>query len=103
MIHCPLRKARVLIAALLLLVAMPLPASARCWRRNSQPATAPTSPPLARRSMQLTYPATRRGEQSDDYHGTQVADPYRWLEELDSPETRAWALAQNQVTHAWLG
>jgi prolyl oligopeptidase len=53
--------------------------------------------------MQLTYPATRRGDQTDDYHGTQVADPYRWLEDLDSPETRAWVEAQNQVTFAWLG
>lgn len=52
--------------------------------------------------MPLTYPATRRGDQVDDYHGTSVADPYRWLEELDSPETRAWVEAQNKVTQAWL-
>jgi prolyl oligopeptidase len=94
-----------LIAALLLLAVTPIQASAaRCWRRNNQSAPyVSTSPHLARRSMQLTYPATRRGEQVDDYHGTQIADPYRWLEDLDSPETRAWVEAQNQVTHAWLG
>ena len=50
----------------------------------------------------LTYPATRRGEHTDDYHGTQVADPYRWLEELDSPETQAWVKAQNELTFGYL-
>jgi prolyl oligopeptidase len=53
--------------------------------------------------MKLTYPATRKLEQIDDYHGKKIADPYRWLEELDSPETRAWVEAQNQVTFGWLG
>jgi prolyl oligopeptidase len=38
----------------------------------------------------------------DNYHGTNVADPYRWLEDLDSPETRAWVLAQARVTQDYL-
>ncbi|CAN5349570.1 prolyl oligopeptidase family serine peptidase [soil metagenome] len=46
----------------------------------------------------ITYPETRRVEQVDDYHGTRVADPYRWLEDADSPETAAWVEAQNRVT-----
>ncbi|MDR3683860.1 MAG: prolyl oligopeptidase family serine peptidase, partial [Geothrix sp.] len=50
----------------------------------------------------LTYPATRKGDVVDDYHGTQVADPYRWLEDDRSPETAAWVEAQNQVTQAYL-
>jgi prolyl oligopeptidase len=37
-----------------------------------------------------SYPPAARGNVTDDYHGTRVADPYRWLEDLDSPETRAW-------------
>jgi prolyl oligopeptidase len=45
---------------------------------------------------------TARGDQVDDYHGELVADPYRWLEDTDSPEARAWAQAQNDRTEAFL-
>jgi prolyl oligopeptidase len=48
------------------------------------------------------FPATRQIDHVDDYHGTKVADPYRWLEDLDSPETRAWVESQNAVTFAYL-
>lgn len=51
----------------------------------------------------LKYPAAPKGTQIDDYHGTRVADPYRWLENPDSPETRAWIQAENAVTSAYLG
>ena len=37
----------------------------------------------------LKYPSARRGDQIDDYHGTTVADPYRWLEDPNSDETRS--------------
>ena len=50
----------------------------------------------------ITYPQARRGDVLDDYHGTKVADPYRWLEDVDSPETRAWVDAENRVTFAYL-
>jgi len=48
------------------------------------------------------YPATRKIERMDDYHGTKVADPYRWLEDETSPETAAWVEAQNAVTFPYL-
>jgi len=48
------------------------------------------------------YPQARTVEQFDDYHGTRVADPYRWLEDTGSAETRAWIEAQNRVTEQYL-
>jgi len=50
----------------------------------------------------VSYPATRSTNQVDVYHGVTVADPYRWLEDDNSPETRAWVAAQNQVTFDYL-
>jgi len=47
-------------------------------------------------------PPTRKDVVVDDYHGTLVADPYRWLEDQDAPETLQWAAAQNRVTEAFL-
>jgi prolyl oligopeptidase len=51
----------------------------------------------------LTYPSSHKSNQVDDYHGTLVADPYRWLEDPDSEETKTWIEAQNQVTFGYLG
>ena len=50
----------------------------------------------------LTYPIARKIEQIDDYHGTQVEDAYRWLEDADAEETKVWVEAQNQVTFEYL-
>src|SRR5216117_1954432 len=50
----------------------------------------------------LQYPAARKSDVVDDYHGTRVPDPYRWLEDPDSPESRAWIEAQNRLTAAYL-
>ena len=50
----------------------------------------------------LRYPIARRSDIADTYHGVQVADPYRWLEEADSPETAAWVEAQNTLTRSVL-
>ena len=52
--------------------------------------------------MKFTYPATRTLDFAEDYHGTLVADPYRWLEDVDSPETQDWIQRQNELTFGWL-
>jgi prolyl oligopeptidase len=53
-------------------------------------------------TMSLEYPRTKKIDVADDYHGTSVSDPYRWLEDDDSEETLAWVAAQNAVTFRYL-
>jgi prolyl oligopeptidase len=60
------------------------------------------APVAAQTAKKIVYPESKKVDQTDDYHGTKVADPYRWLEDLDSADTRAWVAAQNQVTFAYL-
>ena len=62
--------------------------------------TSPLEP--ARTTAPLTYPTTRKVDQVDDYHGTQIADPFRWLEDDTSAETKEWVDAQNRVTFGYL-
>ncbi len=51
---------------------------------------------------QYNYPATKKIEHTDNYHGTTVADPYRWLEDDRSAETAEWVKQQNVVTFSYL-
>ncbi len=55
------------------------------------------APALALSAQPLSYPETTRGPVVDDYFGTQVADPYRWLEDVDAPATLAWVKAQQAL------
>ncbi len=53
-------------------------------------------------SNPFLYPQARKAEQTDDYHGTVVADPYRWLENPDAPEARTWIEAENALAAGFL-
>src|SRR5438045_4905624 len=53
-------------------------------------------------SSPITYPETKKVDVVDDYFGTKVADPYRWLEDDNAPEVAAWVEAQNKVTFGYL-
>jgi prolyl oligopeptidase len=68
-----------------------------CLASGALPAADPTA-----KSGGFEYPTARRSDQVDDYHGTRVADPYRWLEDPDSAESRAWIDAENRLTFGFL-
>jgi len=53
-------------------------------------------------AQKIQYPNTKKVEQTDNYHGTSVQDPYRWLENDTSAETKAWVKQENEVTQAYL-
>jgi prolyl oligopeptidase len=70
-------------------------AIAACASPGNMTAKDLESPPIA-------YPPTPRIDHADTYHGVRVDDPYRWLEQLGSPEVDAWVAAQNAVAQPWL-
>lgn len=68
------------------------------WCSGQQPCLGQTSIAAAG----LSYPETQKVDVADDYHGTAVKDPYRWLEDTESSETQAWVAKQNQLTFGYL-
>ncbi len=79
-------------------------------------ATGPTAthqpPETVAAPEKIQYPVAARGSVVEDYHGTQVADPYRWFEDANAPATRDWVTAENALAQpflerlpqrAWLG
>ncbi len=93
------------LMAVVLLVLSLLPFAQRTRAQNGQKlSTGPNSSSGINTATEtkLTYPETRKSDQVDDYFGTKVPDPYRWLEDENSAETKAWVEAQNKVTFAYL-
>ena len=56
----------------------------------------------ANAQMLVRYPATRADSTADTYFGTRIRDPYRWLEDQNSPEVSRWVHEQNAVTFGYL-
>jgi hypothetical protein len=52
--------------------------------------------------VSAAVPPTEKKPVTDEYHGVQVVDEYRWLEDGDSAAVKAWTAAQNQYSRAWL-
>ena len=74
-------------------------AAAACAAVSLCACARPAATPAPQASTsEIAYPDTPRGEQVDEYFGVRVADPYRWLEELDAPEVGAWVEAQNRIS-----
>ena len=84
------------VSAVVMLAATGVSASAQ-----SAPAGQP-APGVPAATVRPNYPSTRRSDQVDTYFGTSVADPYRWLEDTDAPETTDWVQRENAVTNAYL-
>jgi prolyl oligopeptidase len=84
-------------AALTALLAL-FPLAACGAGRSTQDVHASGEPAAPR----LDYPEAPRGDVVDVWHGVEVPDPYRWLEDVDSERTRAWIEAENELTDGWL-
>jgi prolyl oligopeptidase len=56
----------------------------------------------AQQPAPLVYPEAHTVPQVDDYFGTKVSDPYRWMEDVDSPAVKQWVDAENLLTHRYL-
>ncbi len=70
--------------------------------RETGPASETIEKPLPMTAPTLPYPAARRSPHVDHYFGTPVPDPYRWMEDLDSPELATWIAAQNTLTRQYI-
>ena len=100
------RVRRSLFASLLVAALLGAAAIAPIVTRSSAQSVAPSSASGTRaatsKDPKLVYPESKKVDQVDDYFGTKVADPYRWLEDDQKPDVQAWVEAQNKVTFAYL-
>jgi prolyl oligopeptidase len=95
-------KFRSLFAVLFVAAALSLPFLTRSSAQSVAPGASSRPASRSTSDTKITYPETKKVDQVDDYFGTKVPDPYRWLEDETSAETKAWVDDQNRVTFAYL-
>ena len=95
----PSKKLCAFITAFVLLVPVLLPID---FSASAQKPNRSKSAMMKISEGKYAYPPARKSERVDEYHGVKVADPYRWLEDPDSAETRAWIEGQNKLTYGYL-
>jgi prolyl oligopeptidase len=78
-------------------------ALAACGQDAPTPPAAEQAPAaVTAAAKEIVYPAAKTVAQTDTYHGTAVADPYRWMEDLDAPELATWIASENQLVGDYL-
>ena len=91
----------LLVAALLGAAAI-APIVSRAWAQTVATTNTSSTGAATSKDPKLVYPESKKVDQVDDFFGTKVADPYRWLEDDQKPEVQAWIEAQNKVTFGYL-
>jgi prolyl oligopeptidase len=95
-------KLRTLFAVVFVAAALSLPFLQRSHAQSVAPGASTAAATRSSSDPKIVYPVTKKVEQVDDYFGTKVSDPYRWLEDETSAETKAWVEEQNRLTFGYL-
>ncbi|MDZ4811827.1 MAG: prolyl oligopeptidase family serine peptidase [Pseudomonadota bacterium] len=73
-----------------------------CGQKSAPLLVSEPAPNAVTAAVDIVYPTAKTVEQTDTYHGTVVFDPYRWMEDLDSPQLATWVEAENQLVRDYL-
>src|SRR6266513_5059355 len=95
----------LLLIAVIFSALTPAPLARRAGAQTGQkvaPAPANAAVTDSSSAPKIAYPGAKKVDQVDDYFGTKVPDPYRWLENESAPEVASWVESENQLTFSYL-
>ena len=92
----------LLLVAFVALTLSLAPTIYRTHAQNGQKLSDSSTSTVTKRDPKIVYPESKKIEHVDEYFGVKVPDPYRWLEDETSVETKAWVESQNKVTFGYL-